>query len=826
MSSAETQNVCFHCHLPVPAGLEISVLIDGKDQAMCCYGCQAVAQAIVNAGMSDFYRYRTASPARPEALVPAFLDQLKIYDKAIVQQHFVEHPVPDGTASDSREVALILEGIVCAACIWLNERHLNALPGVLEASINYSTHRARVRWDNNRIQLSQILEAISRIGYLAHPYDPDQQQRLIEQERKQQLRRLGLAGVLGMQIMILAVAMYSGEWWGMEQQFSQLFRWSSLLICVPLLLFASRSFFESAWRDISNLRVGMDVPVALGIGIAFAASVLHTLKGTGAVYYDSVAMFTFFLLGARYFEMAARKRSAEASEALLQLQPAIAIRLDHENGLDRQTSVAVAELVVGDRILVRPGENIATDGCVIEGRSGVNESLLTGESMPALRGVGDPVIGGSTNTESPLIIRVEKIGDDTVLASIQRLLEQAQSHKPAIAQLADRIAARFVSVILLIAAGVACYWWQAGNAAWLQITIATLVVTCPCALSLATPTAITAASGSLARIGLLSNTGKALETLARVTHFVFDKTGTLTAGKLKLIKTLVLGDQTEHDYLQIAAALEAGSEHPVGKALAQNVAKKTLHASELQNTAGGGVSGKINNLTWYLGNLAYIQEAGAAGIDERLITQHQLTALTLVALASDNRIHALFALDDSLRSEAVALVQELRAAGKQLYLFSGDHTAIAQRIANEVGIEHVQANLKPGDKLTALRELQQHGAVVAMVGDGINDAPVLAAADVSIAMGSGTQLAAASADMILLSNNVQHLATAYRIARRTLAIIRQNMLWAVGYNLIAVPAAALGYVEPWLAALGMSASSLIVVLNALRLTRIESVKNS
>jgi Cu2+-exporting ATPase len=826
MSTAETQNVCFHCHLPVPAGLEISVLIDGKDQAMCCYGCQAVAQAIVNAGMSDFYRYRTASPARPEALVPAFLDQLKIYDKAIVQQHFVEHPVPDGTASDSREVALILEGIVCAACIWLNERHLNALPGVLEASINYSTHRARVRWDNNRIQLSQILEAISRIGYLAHPYDPDQQQRLIEQERKQQLRRLGLAGVLGMQIMILAVAMYSGEWWGMEQQFSQLFRWSSLLICVPLLLFASRSFFESAWRDISNLRVGMDVPVALGIGIAFAASVLHTLKGTGAVYYDSVAMFTFFLLGARYFEMAARKRSAEASEALLQLQPAIAIRLDHENGLDRQTSVAVAELVVGDRILVRPGDNIATDGCVIEGRSGVNESLLTGESMPALRGVGDPVIGGSTNTESPLIIRVEKIGDDTVLASIQRLLEQAQSHKPAIAQLADRIAARFVSVILLIAAGVACYWWQAGNAAWLQITIATLVVTCPCALSLATPTAITAASGSLARIGLLSNTGKALETLARVTHFVFDKTGTLTAGKLKLIKTLVLGDQTEHDYLQIAAALEAGSEHPVGKALAQNVAKKTLHASELQNTAGGGVSGKINNVPWHLGSLAYIQEAGAAGIDERLITQHQLTTLTLVALASDNRIHALFALDDSLRSEAVALVQELRAAGKRLYLFSGDHTAIAQRIADEVSIEHVQANLKPGDKLIALRELQQHGAVVAMVGDGINDAPVLAAADVSIAMGSGTQLAAASADMILLSNNVQHLATAYRIARRTLAIIRQNMLWAVGYNLIAVPAAALGYVEPWLAALGMSASSLIVVLNALRLTRIESVKNS
>jgi len=824
MASAETQNLCFHCHLPVPAGTEITVLIDGKPRAMCCHGCQAVAQAIVAGGMADFYRYRTASPEKPGGLIPGFLDQLSVYDKPIVQQHFVEQAATDETGRDIREVALILEGIVCAACIWLNERHLSSLPGVLAASINYSSHRARVRWDNNRVHLSQILEAIGRIGYQANPYDPARQQRLIEQERKQQLRRLGLAGVLGMQIMILAVAMYSGDWWGIEAQFSSLFRWSSLLICVPLLLFASRSFFESAWRDIRNLRVGMDVPVALGIGIAFSASVMHTIRGTGAVYYDSVAMFTFFLLGARYFEMAARKRTAEASETLLQLQPAIATRLDNENGIDRQSSVAVAELVVGDRILVRPGENIATDGSVVEGCSGVNESLLTGESLPVLRGIGDPVIGGSTNTESPLIIRVEKIGDDTVLASIQRLLDHAQSHKPTLAQLADRIAARFVSLVLLVAAGVAVYWWQAGNPAWLQITIATLVVTCPCALSLATPTAITAASGSLARIGLLSNTGKALETLARATHFVFDKTGTLTTGKLKLVRTLLLGDKTESDYMQIAAALEAGSEHPIARALVQDVANPALHASELQNTAGGGVTGVINHARWYLGSLQYIQDACATGIDATLISQHQLASLTLVCLADDRQIHAVFALDDSVRDEAPVLVRELRAADRQLYLFSGDHAASAQRIAEQLGIENVQADLKPAGKLAAVRDLQQQGAVVAMVGDGINDAPVLAAADVSIAMGSGTQLAVASADMILLSNNVQHLASAYGIAYRTLTIIQQNLLWALGYNLIAIPAAATGHVAPWLAALGMSASSLIVVLNALRLTRIESVK--
>ena len=826
MHSAGSQNRCFHCNLPVPPGAEISVHILGEDRAMCCYGCQAVAEAIIRGGMSDFYRYRTASPATAKPLLPEFLNQLKVYDKAIVQQHFIEQPVAHSDGSDCREVALMLEGIVCAACIWLNEAHLRALPGVLEASINYSSHRARVRWDNQRIQLSDILEAISRIGYQAIPYDPDRQQRSLENERKQQLRRLGLAGVLGMQIMILAVAMYSGEWWGIETQFLHLFRWLSLLLCVPLLLYASRTFFTSAWRDIKNHRVGMDVPVALGIGIAFTASLWHTVQGTGAVYYDSVAMFTFFLLGARYFEMSARKRTAEASETLLRLQPAIATRLDLDHGVEQQTSVAVAELVIGDRIMVRPGENIASDGVILEGNSGVNESLITGESVPVLRGVGDPVIGGSTNTESPLIVRVEKIGDDTVLASIQRLLEQAQTYKPTIAQLADRIAVRFVSAILLIAAAVAFYWWQAGNAAWLQITIATLVVTCPCALSLATPTAITAASGSLARIGLLANTGKALETLARVTHFVFDKTGTLTEGKLRIVKTLVLGDKSEQDYYQIAAALEAGSEHPVARALVQSVEKTSLHASELQNTAGGGVSGKIGHAHWHLGSLQYIQESCAADIDTQLIAQHQLTTLSLVALASENKIHAVFALDDSLRSEAPALVQQLHAVNRQLYLYSGDHAAITQRIADELGIKNVQANLKPADKLAAVRALQQQGAVVAMVGDGINDAPVLAAADVSIAMGSGTQLAAASADMILLSNNVQHLATAYRIARKTLSIIKQNLLWALGYNVIAVPAAAMGYVEPWLAAIGMSASSLIVVLNALRLTRIKPGGNN
>jgi len=804
---------CFHCGLPVPENTSIRVEIDGEAREMCCYGCQAVASTIVASGMGDFYQYRTEKPARADEIAPQFLQQLKLYDYPALQQHFVSEP--ENVPGDIKEVSLILEGIVCAACIWLNENHLNALSGVIEANINYSNHRARIRWDNNKIKLSEILESIRRIGYLAHPYDPNQQQKIIERERKQHIKRLGLAGVLGMQIMILAVAMYSGEWWGMDEIFKQSFRWISLAITIPILLFSSQVFFRAALRNIRNLRVGMDVPVSLGIGIAFIASVVNTVQGSGAVYFDSVAMFTFFLLSARYFEMSARKRSCEASEAVLNLQPAIATRLTKEN---KHETVAVADLAIDDRVLVKPGENIPVDGLIIEGTSGVNESLITGESMPVTKSVNDTVIGGSINTESPLIIKVKSIGDDTVLASIQKLIHKAQLTKPAIARLADKVAAIFVGVILCIATLVALYWYQTDAEQWVAITIATLVVTCPCALSLATPTALTAANSQLTKLGLLPTNAEALETFARTTDFVFDKTGTLTEGRLQLVKTLVTGDQSEQEYLQIAAALESSSEHPVAKCLVESAGETSIQANHLINVAGSGVNGIIGNTQWVIGNVSYIEELFHTKISTTMLAEHQLNNLSLVALASENKIHAVFAFNDVIRTEAKALIEQLKSAGKNIFLMTGDHENSAERIAHELGIDNVAANLKPENKLSRVRALQQRGAIVAMTGDGINDAPVLAGANVSIAMASGTQLAATHADMILLSNNIGHLYSGFQIARKTLRIIRQNLFWAIAYNIIAVPAAAMGYIDPWLAALGMSASSLIVVINALRIS--------
>ena len=790
---------------------------------MCCYGCQAVAQSIIDSGMEDFYKFRTAPSQKAEEIVPEFLQQLKAYDNPQVQKQFIS----DGN-EEVREVSLILEGIVCAACVWLNEKHLNALPGVISANINYSNNRAKVRWDNNRISLSEILESITRIGYLAHPYNPDRQQYVIEKEKKQQLRRIGIAALLGMQIMILAVALYTGDWWGIEEDFKQMFRWVSMGITVPLLLFASRPFFTAAVRDLRNKRVGMDVPVALGIGIAFTASVMHTIQGSGEVYFDSVAMFTFFLLSARYFESNARKRTAEATEALLNLQPAIATKLAvDDNGVfdqQKQSNISVAELSIGDYVLVRPGENIPADGTIVEGTSGINESLITGESLPVTKSVNDSVVGGSTNTESPLVIQIDKIGDDTVLASIQRLLDEAQNRKPAIAKMADQLASKFVSIILLLASGVAIYWYQTNPEHWVAITIATLVVTCPCALSLATPTAITAASGQLARLGLLPTSATALETLGKATDFVFDKTGTLTQGNIRLVKSVSLDDNDIKRHLQIAAALEAGSEHPVARSLIL-AARESEHngdavkVNNLENSAGQGVSGDIENSAWYLGNIQYINQVCQQKISAELLAEHQIDELTLVALATDKKAFAVFAFDDELREEARPLIEKLKQQNKNITLMTGDHEANARRIAKQVGIDNVYANLKPADKLAQVQAMQQNGAIVAMTGDGINDAPVLAGADVSIAMGSGTQLAAAHADMILLSNHVEHLYSGYQISRHTLKIIRQNLTWAFGYNLLAVPAAAAGYVEPWMAAIGMSASSLLVVLNALRLTR-------
>jgi Cu2+-exporting ATPase len=804
---AEQKGSCFHCGLPVPPGSHYQVEIDGQSRPMCCPGCQAVAQAIVDGGLADYYRHRTATSVTAQNLVPEELQNLAIYDQPEVQRSFVTKEPRD--AAEVKQASLILEGIVCAACVWLNERHVNALPGVIEFRVNYATHRAQVKWDDTLIHLSEILRAIAAIGYIAHPFDPGRQEQLYKKEKNQALRRLAVAGLGAMQVMMLAVALYAGDYQGMESRMQTFFRWVSLLIASPVVLYSARPFFTSALRDLKRMQLGMDVPVALAIGGAYLASVWATLSRSGEVYFDSATMFTFFLLAGRYLEMGARHRAGQAAEELVKLLPAMATRLT-ETG---EEVVAVAELTPGDRVRIKPGDSIPADGRVIEGTSSIDESLLTGESLPLTRSIHDEVVGGTVNVESPLIMEVEKVGEDTVLAAIQRLLHRAQTEKPRLAGLADRVAGMFVGVILLLALVVGWWWWQHQPDEAFWIVLSMLVVTCPCALSLATPAALTAATGSLTRLGVLTTRGHALESLARASHIILDKTGTLTTGRLQLQQITLQGNLDEGACLRVAAALEQASEHPVARALSHAVTDAPL-ARDVVAVPGQGLEGLVDGVRYRIGQPGYVTELLVQSPDNIVEGTH-----TEVWLASEQALLAIFSLSDSLRPGAAEAVADLRQLGLAPLLYSGDSEAAVARVAVQLGIEDFTARMRPDDKLKAMHDLQAKGALVAMVGDGVNDAPVLAGAQVSLAMGSGTQLAQASADMVLLSEHLPHLPRAVEMARATLRIIRQNLGWAVLYNLVALPLAAMGYVAPWMAAIGMSASSLIVVLNALRLNK-------
>ena len=797
-----TEESCFHCGLPVPPEAHYPVEIDGQIHNLCCRGCQAVAQAIVDGGLTSFYRHREKPTGRPEELIPEQLAQMELYDQPALQAGFVSVD-----ENDLKQASLILEGITCAACVWLNERHVRSLPGVQDFQVNYSTHRAHVSWDDSRIKLSDILKAIASIGYVAHPFDPGRQEQIQKKEKSQALRRLFVAGLGAMQVMMLAVAMYAGDAYGMEADIEQFMRWVSLLLTLPVVLYSASGFFATAWRDLRRRQLSMEVPVSLAIGAAFGASLWHTLRGSGEIYYDSVCMFAFFLLASRYLEMGARHRAGQAAEALVKLLPATATCIVD----GRHEAVPVAQLCPGDRVLIRPGETVPADGEVVEGESSVDESLLTGESLPRHRGPGDALVGGGLNVESPLQMRVSRVGEDTMVSGIVRLLDRAQAEKPRLAMLADRVAGWFVAAQLSIATAVAIGWWLHAPERAFEIALAVLVVTCPCALSLATPAAVTAAIGALTRLGLLVTRGHVLETLGAADHIVFDKTGTLTRGMLTLAGVQPLSDTGEQQVCHLAAALARDSEHPVARVLALH-GKAADTVTDLRSHPGKGMEGVIDGTRYRLGNAAFVAE---------LIGSEPLPAADLagtpVYLGSEQGWLARFVLRDRLREDAVEAVRALRELGLTPHIYSGDAADAVATVGRELGIDDWAAQLRPEDKLARVRALQQAGHKVVMVGDGVNDAPVLAGADVSVAMGQGAQLAHASADMVALSERLAVLPEGVRKARDTGTVIRQNLAWAVVYNLIAVPLAAAGWVAPWMAAIGMSLSSLVVVVNALRL---------
>ncbi|MCM8566911.1 heavy metal translocating P-type ATPase [Thauera linaloolentis] len=823
-STAATQGQgdadCYHCGLPIPPETHHYVRIDGRERRMCCVGCEAVAQSIVDNGLVDYYRHRDAMPETRREAMPVELQELGLFDHPDFQKSFVR-PVGE----HEHEASLILEGITCAACVWLNERHVSRQDGVSAVEINYATRRARVRWDERRIKLSDILGAIQAIGYRAYPYDAERSEQIAERERRSMLWRVFVAGFGMMQVMMYAFPVYVAGEGDMTWDMEQLLRWASLLLTLPVVLYSAAPFFQRAARDIRLRRLGMDVPVAVGVGSAFLASLWATLTDGPEVYFDSVTMFVFFLLGGRYLEMIARQKAVRGVEELGKVLPSFAERLAGWPAQAAGERVPTSQLAIGDVLRVRPGEVIPADGVVVEGVGEVNEALLTGESLPVAKHVGDALTGGSINISSPLLFRVEHVGDSTRLAAIRRLMERAAMEKPRVATQSDKVAGWFILTLLVLASltGVAWYFIDSERALWVFVSV--LVVACPCALSLATPTALTVGTDAMARMGVLVTRGHAIETLAHASHFVFDKTGTLTHGRMKLDEVLPLGGRTAAELTALAASIEQGSEHPVAAGLREAAAVMALPAvSGLRAETGQGMQGDVAGETLWIGRPQYV--AGAAGLTPptaiETFSQH---GGTVVALASAAGWLGLFRLGDTVRAEAGALVQGLAEDGLQLGVLSGDSPRAVAAVADELGIADAHGGMSPQGKQSWIAELQKSPqAVVAMVGDGVNDAPVLAQAHVSVAMGGGTDLARNQADIVLLNENLGSLGRAILLARKTLRIIRQNLWWSFAYNFTSVPLAMLGLVTPWMAGIGMAGSSLLVVLNAMRLQRVPREK--
>jgi len=797
---------CFHCGQPNPATSSWRAVCDGGERRFCCAGCLAVAQTIRAAGLDQFYRRRDASSGRPPEI--AGDDEAARHADAAEAAGLVVHL--DG---DLRETALLLEGIRCAACVWLIEAYLRRQPGVLAVNVNFATRRARLQWNTRQTQLSALLRAVGAIGYRAYPYDPARREALARREGRALLARTALALLAAMQVMMFAAPGYlSAD--GVEPEYQRLLEWASLALTLPVVLYSAAPFLLGALRELRLRRLGMDVPVALGITGAFVASAWATMTGNGAVYYDSVTMFVALLLVARWVELRARQRAGEAIEAIAHDLPETAERLTDHPQTTRAETVAANRLRCGDWIRIAAGAPIPADGDVVEGRSHVEEAVLTGESWPQAKAPGNTVLAGSINRESPLIVRVTASGAATTLAALGRLVERAASERPRVARLADRVAAWFVAALLAIGAATAFAWWQLEPARALAVTFAVLVVSCPCALSLATPAALAAAAGALGRRGVLAVRGEALETLSRVTHAVFDKTGTLTTGRVHLVRVEPLTGHDRSACVAIAAALEQGAEHPIARAL-RAAAMARVDARDIVVTPGSGVEGTIAGRRLRLGRPKWVAELHGHSLPAVNIAPNA----TPVALGDASGWLALFSFGDTLRPGARSLVAKLRGMGIAVSLLSGDRIATVCHVAQAVGIGEYCGDARPEDKRALIAELQNEGAIVAMIGDGINDAPSLAQANVSLALGSAATLTQWTADVVVLGDDLPRIAEAIAHGRLTFRVIRQNLAWAFAYNLVAIPLAATGHLSPLAAALGMSVSSLLVVANALRLLR-------
>ena len=982
---------CYHCGALL--GFDSTKIpVTGQDVRVCSEACRTAVQIIANAGLDAWYGLRTHSDARGAATADphhqAELDAWRVpeVEASLLRRgaEDVHHACSENGSGGTTAITLTVEGMRCAGCAWLVERLLASFPGVTTATVDFPLRRAEVQFNSHTTRLHTLLETLAKAGYRATPYTVHAEEAAIESERRARIRGLGISALFGMQVMLLSIALYASDWYGgMEAGFEQLFRWLAMMLTVPVLVWPGRTFFTGTAAALRARRLTMDVPVALGLSIAFVGSAFATVSGEGDVWFDSVVMFVTLLSGARYLELLARRRATAAIRALARSAPLVATRVragrtddgagiqpdsdsacngdDSSDRDDAETErIPAAALRPGDRVRVRPGEVVPADGTIRSGHSAFDESLLTGESNPVARSAGSQVLAGSINGSGVVEVEVTCAGDATVLGGVLRQAEQAARERPAIAQLADRAAAWFIGGVLVLAAGVTIGWLVHDPARMIPVLVSVLVVTCPCALSLATPAAMTAALGALARAGLIATRANAVERLALATHCLADKTGTLTEGRFRLQSVTTFSGFSELRCLALAAALEryathpaasalvaaadgagdeepvigdmdaaggeepvigdmdaaggeepvigdmdgaggeepviggmdaaggeepviadmdaAGGEEPViadmdatgavgqeraigltnaGESVPSHADRAALKVEE-PGTHTGGVTGRIDGVRYAVGSPEFVaricgldpaafgvngtgNDTSASSLQSRMPETAEPAAAapagigapgpsvsrsdenddgaTHVFLAREGALLARFILADTLRADARELIEGLRKRGIETTIASGDSAAAVQRAARELGVAHHLAGLSPQDKLDEAARLAASGERVLMLGDGVNDAPALAGAHVSVAMGRGAAAAAARADAVLIGDDPGRLLTALDIARNARRIVKQNLAWALGYNLVALPLAAAGAVPPWAAAIGMSLSSLAVAGNALRLGR-------
>jgi P-type Cu2+ transporter len=819
--AAEKLDRCFHCSLPILPAERVTAEIDGEEQAFCCTGCKAVCQAIYDAGLEGFYqRTPEGTCLAPPPEIPK---EVALYDLDEVQEEFV------GDLGEEREIHLLIEGIHCAACVWLIEHTLTAMPGITAAQVNLSGKRLHVKWHNGRIQLSSIIQRLGQIGYAAVPYDPEMAEGALKRQNRHLLYRMAFAAFGMMNLMWISIALYAGA---NEGEFRTLFHWIGFALATPVLLYSGYPFYKGAWSGLKNFHLGMDLPIAIGATITYFYSVYITVSGSlgGEVYYDTVVNFLFVILVGRYLEAMSKRQAVAATQRLFDLQPRVATLLQ-ENG---EKIVPIRAVNLGDIVLVKPGERIPVDGTVVEGGSGVDESMLTGESQAVMKTIGDEVAAGTINNHGALQIEVRGSLKNTALGRIISLVEEAQASKAPIQCLADQIVPWFVAVTLALATLTFFYWVNSSLEVALLAATSVLIITCPCAFGLATPMSIAVASGLGAKYGILVKNGEVLETLSSINHVIFDKTGTLTEGGISVVGIHTDSEDWSEEsktcpsgiaeLMSRLGAMERFAEHPSAQAVIdwlthQDLDHHGFKAENFQYRPGQGVTARVAGEQMLAGNASLMAAHDVTSSDhfDRLSAELDARGVGSLRVAADGRQVALIAIEDRIRSDAYDLIAALKQEGLKLTLLTGDRRQAAEAIAQRLGGLEVIAEVLPEEKDRVVRLLQEQGERVAMVGDGVNDAPALVRADVGIAMGSGTDVSIASADIVLMSSELEKVRLAIGLSRRTLRTIRQNIGLSITYNLIMVPLAMAAIVTPLVAAVSMPMSSLAVIGNSARI---------